>query len=176
MDDDEHCAQTRLELGVYVLGAIGPAQRAEADRHLAGCRLCRAELAGLAGLPALLRKLPRGEVRQLALGDAGPARPSLSALLARVAWTTRVRRRRQRLAAAAVVIIIVVAAAALGLLALRHDRPRRGSQVSWLRPRSRIAACRAATCSGRYTRSRHSRARCHSRCWPAVVWSAALSS
>jgi anti-sigma factor RsiW len=56
MNDDGHCAQARLELGVYLLGAIEPAQRALVGRHLAACPQCRAELAGLAaasGLQAL---------------------------------------------------------------------------------------------------------------------------
>ncbi|HTB54033.1 MAG TPA: zf-HC2 domain-containing protein, partial [Trebonia sp.] len=45
------CAEARLSLGVYVLGAIDPAERALVDSHLAGCRDCRDELAGLAGIP-----------------------------------------------------------------------------------------------------------------------------
>jgi anti-sigma factor RsiW len=52
------CAQARHELGVYVLGAIGPAGRARVDQHLAACPRCREELAGLAGLPGLLRRVP----------------------------------------------------------------------------------------------------------------------
>lgn len=52
------CADIRVELGVYVLGAIAPADRAKVVRHLAACERCREELAGLAPLPALLRRLP----------------------------------------------------------------------------------------------------------------------
>jgi len=48
------CQEARVSLGVYVLGAIDPAERALVDSHLATCRDCRDELAGLAGLPALL--------------------------------------------------------------------------------------------------------------------------
>lgn len=48
------CAEARLSLGVYVLGAIDPAERALVDSHLAGCRDCRDELAGLAGIPLSL--------------------------------------------------------------------------------------------------------------------------
>jgi Putative zinc-finger len=55
--DQGQCARARQELGVYVLGAIEPAQRAQTGRHLAACPQCRTELAGLAGLPALLRKV-----------------------------------------------------------------------------------------------------------------------
>ena len=45
-------------LGVYVLGAIDPADRALVEAHLTTCRDCRDELAGLAGLPALLSRVP----------------------------------------------------------------------------------------------------------------------
>ena len=42
------CTDARLSLGVYVLGAIDPAERALVDAHLLTCRDCRDELAGLA--------------------------------------------------------------------------------------------------------------------------------
>jgi anti-sigma factor RsiW len=42
------CAQVRLELGAYLLGAIEPAQRAMVNRHLRACPACRAELSDLA--------------------------------------------------------------------------------------------------------------------------------
>jgi putative zinc finger protein len=42
------CAEARTSLGVYVLGAIDPAERGLVDAHLATCRDCRDELAGLA--------------------------------------------------------------------------------------------------------------------------------
>jgi hypothetical protein len=65
------CAEARLSLGVYVLGAIDPAERAMVDNHLAVCRDCRDELAGLAGLPALLARVGTEEAIALAEGD-GP--------------------------------------------------------------------------------------------------------
>ena len=39
------CPEVRISLGVYVLGAIDPAERAVVDAHLATCRDCRDELA-----------------------------------------------------------------------------------------------------------------------------------
>ena len=48
------CREIRQALGVYVLGAIDPAERAQVDEHLASCPGCREDLAGLAGLPAML--------------------------------------------------------------------------------------------------------------------------
>jgi anti-sigma factor RsiW len=56
MDGSGECAGIRSQLGVYLTGAIGPADREAVVRHLAGCENCRAELAGLAALPALLRR------------------------------------------------------------------------------------------------------------------------
>ena len=50
------CAGVRSLLGVYLTGAIAPGDRAVVVRHLATCEDCRAELAGLASLPALLRR------------------------------------------------------------------------------------------------------------------------
>jgi predicted lipoprotein with Yx(FWY)xxD motif len=60
------CAGIRSQLGVYLTGAIAPADRAAVVRHLAACADCRAELAGLAALPALLRRPP---VRAAALAS-----------------------------------------------------------------------------------------------------------
>ena len=57
------CARIRLDLGVYLLGVIAPADRAMVNGHLASCPRCRDELAGLAALPALLRKVPLAAVR-----------------------------------------------------------------------------------------------------------------
>jgi hypothetical protein len=50
------CGEFRRDLGVYVVGAIGGAERRTVDDHLASCADCREELAGLAGLPGLLAK------------------------------------------------------------------------------------------------------------------------
>src|SRR5690348_15663192 len=58
MDDAGTCAGVRPQLGVYLTGAIAPADRVVVVRHLTACAGCRAELAGLAGLPALLRRPP----------------------------------------------------------------------------------------------------------------------
>ena len=58
MDDAGTCAGVQPQLGVYLTGAIAPADRVVVVRHLTACAGCRAELAGLAGLPALLRRPP----------------------------------------------------------------------------------------------------------------------
>lgn len=111
---------------MYLLGAIEPAQRAQLDRHLAACPQCRAELAALAGLPALLRRVPPGEALRLALGNPGLAGPPLTVLLGRAARARRSDRRR--LSAAAAVITAAVAAmiavcVAVGVLTLHAGVP-----------------------------------------------------
>lgn len=65
------CGEARVCLGAYVLGSIDPAERSLVDAHLATCRDCRDELAGLAGLPALLARVGTEEATALA-GDAPP--------------------------------------------------------------------------------------------------------
>jgi predicted anti-sigma-YlaC factor YlaD len=66
MTPSTDCTAARLLLGVYLLGAIGPADRAQVDAHLAGCRECRDEIAGLAGLPGLLSRVIADEAFMLA--------------------------------------------------------------------------------------------------------------
>jgi predicted lipoprotein with Yx(FWY)xxD motif len=69
MDDAGMCAGIRPQLGVYLTGAINPADRVVVVRHLAACADCRAELAGLAALPALLRRPPVRAAAQEPLTD-----------------------------------------------------------------------------------------------------------
>jgi len=100
---------------VYLLGAVEPAQRALVERHLAACPQCRAELAGLAGLPSLLRRVPVGEALRLApdVAAALVPSPSLTGLARRVSG---IRRRRWCLTAAAALIAGFAAAAGLHAL------------------------------------------------------------
>jgi len=63
------CTEARPSLGVYVLGAIDPAERSLVDSHLVTCRDCRDELAGLAGLPALLARVNPDEISRICADD-----------------------------------------------------------------------------------------------------------
>lgn len=103
------CREFRHALGVYVLGAIDPAERALVDDHLAICLDCREELAALAGLPALLRKIPIAEAERLAApesgGDAGAPEELLRSLLDRTSRIRRTHRWRGLVAAAAAVLV-----------------------------------------------------------------------
>lgn len=128
------CREIRHALGVYVLGAIEPAERALVDEHLATCLDCREELAKLAGLPAMLRKVPLVEAERLAAttteldADELPSDEMLKSLVAR---TTNVRRihRWRRVAAAAAVIVLALGGGAAAATALEHGPA--APQVHW---------------------------------------------
>jgi len=123
------CREIRHSLGVYVLGAIDPADRALVEEHLASCPECREELAGLAGLPALLRRVPIAEAERLAMADPADetaldaaAAELLPSALAKTAQVRRMRRWRE-LAAAAVVAVLAVGAGAAGAHLLNAGSP-----------------------------------------------------
>ena len=106
------CTDARLSLGVYVLGAIDPAERAMVDAHLVTCRDCRDELAGLAGLPALLARVNPDEISRISadatVRTVTDERPP-GELIGTVLDLAEARRRRNRwrfVAAAAAVVAI----------------------------------------------------------------------
>ncbi|MBO0774055.1 MAG: zf-HC2 domain-containing protein [Actinobacteria bacterium] len=106
----DECRDIRQALGVYVIGAIEPAERAQVDEHLAACPECREELTGLAGLPAFLHRVPVAEAQRLAADEGGDVLPMppakvLDSLLARTARVRRARRWRTITAAAAAVAV-----------------------------------------------------------------------
>jgi hypothetical protein len=112
------CTEARLSLGVYVLGAIDPAERAMVDAHLQTCQECRDELAGLAGLPALLARVNPDEISRICADDTVG-----SSVLAAVAVEDRAptelvgtvldlaearrRRGRWRIASAAAAVVVI---------------------------------------------------------------------
>jgi hypothetical protein len=110
---DPSCRAFRELLGVYVVGAIEPGERAAVDAHLSQCYECREELAGLAPLPALLHRVDPADAERILLArppQADPAEPSpemLESLLARVQASRRTRRFRALFAAAAAILIAV---------------------------------------------------------------------
>ncbi len=130
------CTEARLSLGVYVLGAIDPAERALVDAHLMTCAECRDELAGLAGLPALLARVNPDEISRICADDAvGSSVPAAVAigpgpgagagtedrppgeLIGTVLDLAEARRRRGRwrLAAAAAAVVAISGGLAGGL-------------------------------------------------------------
>lgn len=108
-DTQDHYA---LWDAAYVLGSLSSTERREYENHLTVCPSCRAAVAELSGIPALLTLLDRGEMA--GADDDRPAEPPplrpevLTALLDKV---TRRRRRTRWLtwsvAAAAAVVLAV---------------------------------------------------------------------
>jgi predicted lipoprotein with Yx(FWY)xxD motif len=132
MDSTRECAGIRSQLGVYVIGAIAPEDRAVVVRHLAACEPCREELAGLAGLPGLLGRPssreaaepaeePAGEAFGKAPGEAwgevaGEAFGEVAGEALQWALGGVARRRRRRRWLLAAVAVLLVAAAVAGWL------------------------------------------------------------
>jgi hypothetical protein len=105
------CSWVRTSLGVYVLGAIEPAERAEVDAHLPVCSMCRDEVAGLAGLPALLGRISEEQISQV----AEPPPTLLEQLLTKAA-AERPNRRRQWLSLAVAAVFVLIVGALVGAL------------------------------------------------------------
>jgi predicted anti-sigma-YlaC factor YlaD len=113
------CGVLRLDLGVYLLGAIGAADRSALSAHLSRCTSCRDVLAELAGLPGLLNRVTADDANGLVYHDDGcgaghepPADLRLQLLLRRAAQRQR-HRMWPRMSAAASVHLIAGAVAAL---------------------------------------------------------------
>lgn len=117
------CRQVRHLLGVYIVGAIDPAERAVVDEHLEHCQLCRDELAGLAGLPAMLSRVPAADVERLGSTSDEPADLAeppdelLNSLLGKVSARRRNRLWRGAVTVAAAALIAAGGAAAAVQLA-----------------------------------------------------------
>ena len=153
MDDAGTCAGIRPQLGVYLTGAIAPADRVVVVRHLTACAGCRAELAGLAGLPALLRRPPVQAAAQepptdntvpdntvtyypdAYYPDAGyPDAGGMSGRL--VPRVARQRRRRRWLLVAAAFVLVVAAGAGWALHLVGPSAPGPQAEATLLQTRS----------------------------------------
>jgi hypothetical protein len=138
------CREMRLLLGVYVIGAIDDAERAKLDEHLSECAGCRDELAGLAGLPAMLSQVPAEDVARLdgtvvRLPEASEPSPELlNALLSKVAGQRRTRMWRG-VAAAAAAAVFAAGGTAAGLSLAGQSGPV-WSAASASNPANHVAA------------------------------------
>lgn len=61
-DADGH---VQLELGLYVLGALGPAEVLHVEDHLLTCARCQADHDYIAVVPLMLNTLSRKELEEL---------------------------------------------------------------------------------------------------------------
>ena len=116
------CRDVRHLLGVYVVGAIEPNERSVVDEHLASCQSCRDELAALAGLPAMLSRVPAADIDRLESADGLPenVEPSaelLNSLLGKVAARRRSRLWKGAVGIAAAAAVVAGSAAAAVQLA-----------------------------------------------------------
>ena len=105
------CHEVRQLLGVHVLGRTGPAEQALVETHVAVCRECREELAGLQGLPALLDLVRPSELDSEAEPvpvQTSPVQTSPDQLrrLLTAAAATRARRRWLSVVAAALLLVV----------------------------------------------------------------------
>ena len=151
------CHNMRQSLGVYVVGALDPAERMLVDLHLAGCRECREELAGLAGLPALLGRVPARDAERVILESAElrdleePPAELLARLLKEVAARRATGRWRGILAAAAAVVFAIASgvAGAHFLIPGGQSQPRAPSRPRWSRRPTRSPAWPPPSPTGR---------------------------
>ena len=99
----------------YVLGSLTSNERREYEAHLETCKRCRAAIAEISGIPALLAMLDLEDVRALdeETSETPPLRPEvLESVLDKVRW----RRRRSRwLTSAAVGVVIAIRPEIVGL-------------------------------------------------------------
>ena len=124
MDDDRYLTWD----AAYVLGSLSANERGEYEAHLAGCPRCRAAVAELSGIPALLALLDPEDVRALDEAEPPPLRPEvLDSLVEKVRW----RRRRSRwvssialAAAAALLAVVLVFAVSPGFFGLQSETPQ----------------------------------------------------
>ena len=103
----------------YVLGSLTSIERSEYEEHLAGCERCRAAVAELSGMPALLSLLDLDDVR--AIDEAQPDPPLrpevLQSVLDKVSW----RRRRSRWLTSAAVGLAAALLAVGSVIAIRPE-------------------------------------------------------
>lgn len=123
MDDDRYLTWD----AAYVLGSLSSDERREFEAHMATCPRCRAAVAELSGIPALLSKLDADDLGTIEHDTDGPPPDVLAPLLN----TVRAKRRRSRLvttaalAAAAVLLAIGLAVVVRpGILGLQSGAPQ----------------------------------------------------
>ena len=103
------CEHATLDAS-YVLGSLAPAERADFERHLRGCKECARSVQELAGLPGLLARVPAEVLEPVADHEPVPV-TLLPALVAAAERQQRRRTVRTALLAAAAVAVIAAGSA-----------------------------------------------------------------
>lgn len=130
------CPHT-MTLGVYLLGALEPAERSAFESHLSYCDICRVELVRLSPLPGLLNQItpedfaddlpPTGAEGSPVVTQVQPiTEPVPLPRLPEPADDTPVRtsrRRHWRVYTAAAAVIVLAVAGVFGWRALREPSP-----------------------------------------------------
>lgn len=96
----------------YVLGSLSGSERREFEAHMATCPSCKAAVAELSGMPALLAQLDAKEVEALddPSADTPPMRPEvLDSLLQKVEWRRKRTRRFSAITLAAAAAVLAIA-------------------------------------------------------------------
>ena len=104
----------------YVLGSLTSSERREYEAHLETCERCRAAVAEISGVPALLAMLDLEDVRALdeETPEPPPLRPEvLDSILDKVRW----RRRRSRWLMSAAVGVAAALLAVGAVIAIRPE-------------------------------------------------------
>lgn len=136
------CAEARLSLGAYVVGALDPTDRTDVEHHLEICPACRDELSELAGLPGLLSRVDVDDV----IGSEPSAPPELLDRLLHAAAVERRSSRRWRIMAAAAAVAVALAgtgAAAVQLAESDHHAAApvaTGTVITRTDPRTHVTA------------------------------------
>jgi hypothetical protein len=113
--------------GAYVIGSLAASERAEYERHLAGCDECSRAVRELAGLPGLMSR-----VSLEVLEPSGEREPVPETLLPAVVAEVR-RSRRRRLGAVAAVAAaaaVIVVAGVVGVVVTTLDDGDQTPQAS----------------------------------------------
>lgn len=131
------------ELGAYLLGALGPAERSAVARHVGGCPYCTAELLALAPLPGLLRHTPLEEVP--GVGGTAGARPRPRARGRTRVPAVAVVAAAVALSVAGLVLAVVIGVAGHGGRAPEAVRPPASITLAHTDPSTRVSASAALT-------------------------------
>ncbi|GGK94810.1 hypothetical protein Sme01_57530 [Sphaerisporangium melleum] len=96
------CADLRMSLGVYALGALDPEEAVLVEAHLATCPECRAEFEEISGLGDLLARVSEEDIEQA----SRPPQAVLDRLIAASARRRRLHRLMFGLAASVLAVVV----------------------------------------------------------------------